>query len=56
MTRENERMLTALKAAVSETLENERRLEQYAVVWENNQAVIIRNNDKKLADRVLPEQ
>ena len=56
MTRENERMLTALKAAVSETLENKRRLEQYAVVWRNNRTVIIRNNDKRIADRVLPEQ
>jgi len=56
MTRENEKMLAALKAAVSEALENKRRLEQYAVVWRNNRPVIIRNNDKKIAGRVLPEQ
>jgi len=47
MTIENERILAALKEAVSETLEKKRRLEQYAVVWENNHPVIIENNDKK---------
>ncbi len=42
---ENKKMLKALKNAVTEALEKKRRLEQYAVVWRNDQLAIIENND-----------
>ncbi len=42
---ENKRMLQTLKNAATEALEKKRRLEQYAVMWRNDQLVIIENND-----------
>ena len=47
MNKESERILKAMKSAVSDELEKKRRLEHYAVVWKNNRTVIIENNDKK---------
>ncbi len=49
MTKESEKILETLRSAVSEALDKKRRLEQYAVVWENNRAVIIENNDKRVS-------
>jgi len=49
MTDESRKILETLRAAVSETLDKKRRLEQYAVVWKGNRSVIIDNNDKKIS-------
>lgn len=49
MTDESKKILETLRSAVSETLDRKRRLEQYAVVWKDNRAVIIDNNDKKIS-------
>jgi hypothetical protein len=38
---EDQRALDALRSAVAETLERKRRLGQYAVIWEDGQAVRI---------------
>ena len=40
-------MLDSLTTAVAEALEKKRRLEQYAVVWRDNQPFIVDNNDAK---------
>ena len=48
MNEESEKILMALRAAVSEALEKKRRLEQYAVVWRDGRPVFIANNDKAL--------
>lgn len=48
MSEESEKILMALRAAVSEALEKKRRLEQYAVVWRDGRPTIIVNNDKAL--------
>ena len=52
MTDESRKILETLRSAVSETLDKKRRLEQYAVVWKDNRAVIIENNDKKISHRM----
>lgn len=45
--KDTQEMLDSLTAAVAETLEKKRRLGQYAVVWQDNQLVIVENNDAK---------
>lgn len=52
MTDESKKILETLRSAVAEALDKKRRLEQYAVVWENNRTVIIENNDKKISHKV----
>ena len=49
MKKESERILEAMKSAVTDELEKKRRLEHYAVIWKNNRIVIIENNDKKIS-------
>ena len=48
MNEESEKILMALRVAVSEALEKKRRLEQYAVVWRDGRPAFIANNDKAL--------
>lgn len=42
---EGQRMLEALRLAVSETLEKKKRLGQYAVVWKNGKPVALGGDD-----------
>lgn len=56
MTKENEKMLATLRSAVTEVLDKKRRLGQYAVVWKNNQPVIIGNKDKSISGSILPDK
>ena len=56
MTKESEEILQALQSAVAEELDKKRRLEHYAVVWQNNRTVIIENNDKRLRRTIPTDQ
>ena len=56
MKKESERILEAMKSAVSDELEKKRRLEHYTVVWKKNRIVIIENNDKRISCRISTGQ
>ena len=56
MNEESEKILAALRAAVSEALEKKRRLEQYAVVWRDGRPAFIPNNDTVLRVATPPSE
>jgi hypothetical protein len=46
ITPQTQQMLDVLKQVATETLERKRRLGQYAVVWRDNQPVIVGGSDE----------